>query len=72
MKSYRVYGFDGAGRIIKAELIEASNDAEAVVTARELMDYARVEVWELDRLAGRYERPEAKRPNVRSPPIPGG
>lgn len=55
MKTYRVYCFDGGSRIVRADWLEAFNDAEALVAAKGLMDCFRIEVWERDRLAGRYE-----------------
>jgi len=58
MKSYRVFCFDGRSRIVSAAAIYATNDAEALASARRLMDGVRIEVWDLDRLAGRYECPE--------------
>jgi len=59
---YRVYCFDGGSRIIKADWIEAFNDAQALQEAKSAMpDCFRTEVWDRDRLVGRIEprsRPE--------------
>jgi hypothetical protein len=51
MASYRLYCLDGAGQINLAEWIEAGNDAEALMRARQLKDGARrLEVWDGKRL----------------------
>jgi hypothetical protein len=55
MKYYRRYCFDGAGRIISAEWLQAVNDAQALVEAKEKSDCFRLEVWDRDRLVGRHE-----------------
>jgi len=50
---YRVYRFDGAGSIVSADWVDAPNDAEALLTAKnEGGDLSR-EVWDRDRLVGR-------------------
>ncbi len=56
MTNYRVYCFDGASKIVTADWLEAVNDAEALHTARKMHDSFRIEVWDRERLAGRYQR----------------
>ena len=56
MKKYRVYCFDGGSRIIKADWIDAADDADALVVAKDIMDCPKVEIWDRYRLVGRYER----------------
>lgn len=58
VKTYRVYCFDGASRITNAEWIEATNDGEALVAAKQAVDCHRIEVWERDRRVGFYLRGE--------------
>jgi len=58
VKHYRVYCFDGGSRIINADWIEAENDAEALQAAKNAYDCFRIEVWDRDRLVGRYQRGE--------------
>ena len=64
MIHYRVYCFDGASRIVGADWVEAPDDLQALIAARNAFDCFRVEVWERDRLAGRHERGEHLRTNV--------
>jgi hypothetical protein len=53
VKIYRLYRFDGS-RITAADLIEAVNDAEALVTAKRAGGGGVTrEVWDRDRLVGR-------------------
>lgn len=49
MPAYRHYRLDGAGKIIKAEWIEADCDDEAVHKVRELGLPAPSEIWNADR-----------------------
>ena len=51
MANYRLYCLDGAGKISLANDIEAGDDAEAVVIARDTHRYSRMcEIWQRDRL----------------------
>ena len=51
MAYYRLYCLDGAGKISLADDIEAGDDAEAVVIARDTHRNSRMcEIWQLDRL----------------------
>lgn len=52
MTSYRVYCFDGSGRITTAQLVEARDDEEALALARAANIGVRHEVWERSRLVG--------------------
>jgi hypothetical protein len=61
MKSYRVFCLDGASRIRSVEVIKATNDAEAIVAAKELDQGLRREVWDRDRLVGRIDGSKWKR-----------
>lgn len=57
MQKYRIYCFDGGSRIVKADWLEAANDAVAVQEANvTIPDCFRIEVWERDRLVGRIDR----------------
>lgn len=53
---YRVYCFDGSGRIVQADWIEASDDDAAIGTARDLMNCPRIEIWDRQRLVARIEQ----------------
>ena len=59
MRTYRVYCFDGASRIVSAQWLEAANDADAVIAAKKQMNCVRIEVWERDRRVGLYQIGEA-------------
>ena len=56
MKAYRIYCLDGASRFVRADWLEAVNDATALTEAKSLDECFRVEVWDRDRLVGRIER----------------
>lgn len=58
--NYRIYCFDGASRIISAEWLPATNDAEALSYAKHTKDGFRIEVWDRARLVGRHQRREAE------------
>ena len=57
MPSYRVYCYDGAGKLWVADSIEAANDAAALDEARAMKVAIKCEVWERDRLVGTVETP---------------
>ena len=59
MVHFRIYCFDGASRITKADWLEAHDDAEAMREAEKISDCFRVEVWDRNRLVGRREHPAA-------------
>jgi hypothetical protein len=50
MAHYRLYCVDGAGKITRAQFIEASNDEDAVMIARSLQEPTKCEIWLRDRL----------------------
>ena len=55
MPSYRLYSFDGAGKITAAERLDATDDHWAIEAARALKLGVRSEIWERDRLIARVE-----------------
>jgi hypothetical protein len=63
MPSYRVYCYDGAGKLWVADSIEAADDAAALAEARAMKVAIKCEVWERDRLVGTVE-------TSRDPPAP--
>jgi hypothetical protein len=67
MKLYRLYCLDGAGKIERAEWIEAENDdeAEAIVFAKKLC--VPCEIWERGRLVARIPYPQARSVRRRGP-----
>jgi hypothetical protein len=64
-KFYRLYCFDGASRVISAEVIEALTDAEALQAAKQFNGGLSREVWDRDRLVGRVG-PEPSSPSLPS------
>ena len=57
MQMYRIYCFDGGSRIVKADWLQAVNDAVAVHEAKSTIpDCVRIEVWDRNRLVGRIDR----------------
>ena len=57
MPNYRVYCYDGAGKLWVADSIEAASDDEAMAEARTMKVAIKCEVWERDRLVGTVETP---------------
>ena len=55
MPSYRLYSFDGAGKITRAERLEATDDEWAVEAARVLKLGVRSEIWERDRIVAKVK-----------------
>jgi hypothetical protein len=55
MPNYRVYCYDGVGKLWVADWIEAATDADALAEARTLNAAVRCEVWQRDRLVGSIE-----------------
>ena len=51
--NYIVYVLDGAGKIRRAEWIEAASDRQALARARGLAEVGGCEVWQRDRRIGR-------------------
>ncbi len=50
---YRIYRIDVDGVFIDAEIIEASNDLEAISLAQNKVDGSPIELWDRDRLMAR-------------------
>lgn len=56
MTSYRIYSFEGTGRISPGEDIEATSDREALVKVRQMKPTAvKCELWEGRRLVARLD-----------------
>ena len=69
MPHYRVYCYDGAGKLWVADWIEAADDDAAMAAARATKIAVKSEVWERDRLVGTVESP---RPQGSPPQSTGG
>ena len=67
MPSYRVYCYDGAGKLWVADSIEAAGDEQALAAAREMKVAIKCEVWERDRLVGTVETPRQPPPPMSGP-----
>ena len=57
MPSYRVYCYDGAGKLWVADSIEAASDEVALAQAQTMQVAIKCEVWERDRLVGSVVTP---------------
>jgi hypothetical protein len=53
-KDYRVYGYDGARRIVTSDWINASSDEEAIAQATAL-GFTKCELWLSDRLVAQLQ-----------------
>jgi len=49
MSEYRLYCLDGAGKIERAEEINANGDAEAIMIAKAIKKPVKCELWERSR-----------------------
>lgn len=54
LPSYRLYRFDGAGKIIAAEWIDAADDDAALRQAKSLGSAGQNELWDRERLVSRF------------------
>ena len=54
-KTYRIYAMDPVRRILAADWLEASGDADAIARARDLGFGAKGEIWDGDRLVAKLE-----------------
>ena len=63
MPSYRIYCYDGAGKLWVSDSIDAASDDAALDAARGMKVAIKCEVWQRDRLVGTVE-------NRRDAPIP--
>ena len=57
MPNYRVYCYDGAGKLWVADWLEAVDDEAALAEARTMTAAVKCEVWHRDRLVGSIETP---------------
>ena len=55
MPSYRLFSFDGAGKITGAERLDATDDHWAIEAARALKLGVRCEIWDRERLIARVD-----------------
>lgn len=53
MLEYRVFSFDGASRIVSADVIAASSDGAALAQASKVLKGFAGEVWLRERFVGR-------------------
>jgi hypothetical protein len=56
MPDYRAYLIGSDGHFYKSVVLEAPDDAAAIVSARNLVDGHDVELWQRDRKIGKYAR----------------
>jgi hypothetical protein len=54
-KTYRIYCYDGARKIVTADWIEAASDEEAIAKAQAAGFGSRCEIWEGKRLVAQLE-----------------
>jgi hypothetical protein len=55
MQTYRLYCFDGSGKITGAEWLQAANDEEAIEAAKGQENCIHLEVWGGDRLIAKVQ-----------------
>jgi hypothetical protein len=55
MPSYRVYCYDGAGKLWIDDRIDAASDEAALLAARGMKAAVKCEVWDRHRLVGTIE-----------------
>jgi hypothetical protein len=67
MPNYRVYCYDGAGKLWVADWVEAADDEAAMTAARGISVAVKCEVWQRDRLVGTIETP--RHPPGQSQPV---
>jgi hypothetical protein len=68
MPNYRVYCYDGAGKLWVADWVEALDDEAALAAARAMKVAVKCEVWQRDRLVGTIQT--ARQPPGESQPTP--
>jgi hypothetical protein len=59
--NYRVYCYDGVGKLRVADWIDAASDDAALSEARTMKVAVKCEVWQRDRLVGTIETPRDTR-----------
>ena len=55
MQDYSLYILRRSGRLVREIEVECANDADAIDLAQQLVDGYDVELWQLDRMIGRFE-----------------
>ena len=56
MTNYRLYCFDGVGKVWVADWLEAASDEEAINAARQMDSGVKCELWEGHRLVASIDR----------------
>lgn len=59
MADYRIFCFDGSGRITVGDLIVAATDDDAIGAARSLANAAKCELWLKQRLVATLQNGQA-------------
>jgi len=62
MSNYRLYCYDGAGKVWAADWIEAASDQQAMEAARHLDAGVKCEVWKGKRFVASIERKQSTAP----------
>lgn len=60
MSGYRVYLFGQDGHIAKGEIIECTNDEEAIQKAKQFVHGCDVELWQLSRFIASFPKTNQK------------
>jgi hypothetical protein len=55
VQDYSLYILRRSGRLVREIEVECANDADAIDLAQQLVDGYDVELWQLDRMIGRFE-----------------
>ena len=50
MAEYRLFCFDGTGRILLADWVNAESNEAAITAARSMKDFTKCEVWQSEHL----------------------
>jgi hypothetical protein len=59
-KTYRLYRYDGAHKVVTADWIEAASDEEAVANAEAAGSGSKCEIWDGRRLVAQFESERRK------------
>ena len=54
-KTYRIYSFDGASRVVTADFIEATSDEEAIAAAQKAGFGTKCELWDNRRMVAQLD-----------------
>ncbi len=72
--AYRAFLLDANGRVLKAVIIDALSDEDAVELAYKLVDGHAIELWERERVIAKFEADgkglPSPSPASRNPPSP--